>query len=60
MKAMSKQQLAERAGVSMNTLNKWMKPFQQELEQLGLQPNARMLPPSALLFLAEKYCIDIK
>jgi hypothetical protein len=37
-----------------------MKPFQQELEQLGLQPNARMLPPSALLFLAEKYCIDIK
>lgn len=57
---MSKQQLADRAGVSMNTLNKWMKPFQQELEQLGLQPNARMLPPSALLFLAEKYCIDIK
>ena len=57
---MSKQQLADRAGVSLNTLNKWMKPFQQELELLGLQPKARMLPPSVLRFIAGKYCIDIE
>ena len=59
MKAMSKQQLADRAGVSLNTLNRWCKPFQQELEALGLQPRARMLPPVAVKFIAEKLCIDV-
>ena len=54
MKAMSKQQLADKAGVSLNTLNRWCKPFQRELEALGLQPRARMLQ-----FIAEKLCIDV-
>ena len=45
MKAMSKQQLADKAGVSLNTLSKWCKPIQKELLQLGMIPGARMLPP---------------
>ena len=59
MKAMSKQQLADKAGVSLNTLNRWRKPFQRELEALGLQPRARMLPPVVVKFIAEKLCIDV-
>ena len=60
MRAMTKSELAERAGVSVNTLNRWCKPFRQELEAMGLRPNARVLPPNVVMFLAEKYCIDVK
>ena len=56
---MSKQQLADRAGVSLNTLNRWMKPLQQELEARGMLPGARMLPPSIVKFIADRFCIDV-
>jgi transposase len=59
MKAMLKQELADRAGVSVNTLNRWCKPFQKELEAMGLQRKTKMLPPVAVKFLAEKLCIDV-
>ena len=49
MKAMSKQQLADCAGVSVNT----------ELEQMGLSPNDKVLPPNIVKFLVEKFCIDL-
>ena len=56
---MSKQQLADKAGVSLNTLNRWCNPFRQELEALGLQPNARMLPPVVIKFIADKFDLDL-
>lgn len=59
MKAMLKRELADRAGVSVNTLNRWCKPFQKELEAMGLQRKSKMLPPVAVKFLAEKLCIDV-
>ena len=59
MKAMSKQQLADKAGVSLNTLNKWCKPLEQELRSRGLQPGARMLPPNIVKFIADTFCIDV-
>lgn len=59
MKAMSKSELAAKAGVSLNTLNRWMKPLQQQLEDRGMSRNARLLPPSAVKFLAERFCIDV-
>lgn len=39
MKAMSKQQLADAAGVSVTTLMNWCRPFRKELEAMGLLPN---------------------
>ena len=60
MKAMSKQQLADKAGVSINTLNRWCKPFYKDLEAMGLPPKARVLPPIAVKFIAEKFCIDVE
>ena len=59
MKAISKQRLADKAGVSINTLNRWCKPLTKELKAMGLSPNARMLPPNVVKFLAEKFCIDL-
>ena len=59
MKSMSKQQLADKAGVSLNTLNRWCKPFSKELEAIGISPKTRMLPPVAVKLIVEKLCIDI-
>ena len=59
MRAMTKSELADRAGVSVNTLNRWCKPFRQELEAMGLTPKRRLLPPVAVKLIAERLCIDI-
>ena len=59
MKAMSKQELANKAGVSLNTMNKWCKPFEKELLNLGMIPKARVLPPVVVKYIAEKFCIDL-
>jgi hypothetical protein len=59
MKAMSKQELADCAGVSVKTLMNWCRPFRQELAALGMNPHAKKLPPHIIHFLTEKFCIDI-
>lgn len=60
MKAMTKQQLAQCAGVSVRTLNRWCLPYQDELWTLGLKPRMKVLPPSIVAFLADKLCIDVE
>lgn len=47
------------AGVSRNTLMNWCKPFQGELERMGIGPKAKMLPPHVVKFIAEKLCIEL-
>ena len=59
MKAMSKQQLADKAGVTTKTLKNWCRPFRQELATMGVKPTAKKLPPHAVAFLSEKFCIDV-
>lgn len=59
MKAKSKSELAEAAGVSLDTLREWMKPCREELQRMGLRPNARVLPPNVVKYLADRYCIDV-
>ena len=59
MKAMSKQQLADAAGVSVKTLMSWCERYHTELEAMGVKPKARVLPPNVVRFIAEKYCIDV-
>ena len=60
MKAMSKQQLADAAGVSVTTLMNWCRAYQGELEAIGLKPNMRVLPPNVVKFIAETFCIDVE
>ena len=59
MKAKSKSELAMAAGVSLGTLAKWMKPYRQELETLGMRPGMRVLPPRVVKYLSDLYCIDV-
>ena len=56
---MTRQQIACQAGVTVKTLSKWMKPFKQELEAIGLRPGMIVLPPNIVKWIAEKFCIDL-
>ena len=59
MKAMSKQQLADAAGVSVKVLMSWCRPYFKEFEAMGLKPKDRVLPPRIVRFISEKFCIDV-
>ena len=59
MKAMTKQQLANCAGVSVRTLMNWCEPFRSELERMGMKPSSRVLPPHVVKYLSELFCIDV-
>ena len=59
MKAMSKSQLAAAAGVSMRTFQRWLVRHSEELALLGVKPRDKLLPPGAVKFVVEQYCIDI-
>ena len=56
---MSKQQLADAAGVSVKVLMNWCRPYRQQFEALGLKPKDRVLPPKIVKFIAETFCIDV-
>ena len=59
MKAMTKQQLADAAGVSLRTLHRWCLPYRRELEQMGWKPKDILLSPRIVKYLSEKFCIDV-
>ena len=60
MKAMTRTQLAAYAGVSVRTLANWCKPYQHELESLGLKPNMIILPPQIVEWICNRFCIDVE
>ena len=59
MKAMTRQQIAYYAGVSVKTLNNWCKPYREELQAMGLKPKKIVLPPHIVNWMCQKFCIDI-
>ena len=56
---MSKSELAEMAGVSMKTLQRWLSRHSDELAVLGVRPRDKLLPPVAVKYIAEQYGIDL-
>ena len=60
MKAKSKKELADMAGITVDTLREWCKPYEKELQRMGMVPGMRILTPRIVMFLAEKFCIDIE
>jgi hypothetical protein len=58
MKAMSKYELAEAAGVSASTFRRWLKTDKAFLEANGIRSKTKILPPKVVQYLCEKYCID--
>lgn len=59
MKAMTKSELADRAGISVDTLMRWLGPHRQELEARGMRPGMRVLPPRVVTYIVETFCIDV-
>lgn len=59
MKACTKYELAAAAGVSTDTLRRWLKTDKAFLEEHGIRPKTKMLPPVVVKYLCEKYCIDL-
>ncbi|MBR4379786.1 MAG: hypothetical protein IKP48_00830 [Bacteroidaceae bacterium] len=57
MKSMSKQQLASYAGVTVKTLMRWLKPYEKELEQMGMKRNAKVVPPNVVEFILKRFTI---
>ena len=60
MKAMSKQQLADAAGVTVKVLMSWCRPYRRKLEAMGVKPKDRVLSPKVVKFISEKFCIDVE
>ena len=59
MKAMTRQQLAAHAGVTVRTLRKWLEPHQQLLISMGMPEGKGALPPNVVRWIAKQYCIDL-
>ena len=56
---MSKSELAQAAGISVDTLKRWLEPHRKQLVALGMQPNMRVLPPKVVAYIVETFCIDV-
>lgn len=59
MKACSKFELAQAAGVSAETFRRWLRNDKAYLEANGISPSAKILPPKVVKYLCDKYCIEL-
>ena len=57
MKAMSKQKLAKLAGVSRRTFSRWIATRQEALERMGVKSTSHLLPPKAVKYICDEFCI---
>ena len=55
----SKSDLAKFAGVSYSTFKRYLHTRQHILSQMGISPKAQKLPPQAVHYICEDYCIDL-
>ena len=59
MKKLSKTELANAAGVSEKTVQRWCRKHKNVLNRLFTPPKAKKLHPLAVRFLCNYYCIDL-
>lgn len=57
MRAMYKSELAAYAGVSTGTLRRWLMPYRQELNEIGVKPKDQLLSPKAVKFICDQLSI---
>ena len=55
----SKSTLAKLADVSPRTFSRYLKTRQPVLDLMGVSPKAQKLPPQAVRYICEDYCIDL-
>ena len=56
---MFKSELAKLAGVSSRTFRRYLATRRAILTAMGVSPFARKLPPQAVHYISEDYCIDL-
>ena len=52
-------ELANAAGVSTKTFNRWLQTDREKLLELGCLPRSHLITPQAVKYLCEKYVIDL-
>ena len=55
----SKKQLAKLADVSPRTFSRYLATRRHILDAMGISPKAQKLPPQAVKYICEDYCIDL-
>ena len=55
----SKSELAKMAGVSPSTFTRYLRSRRHILDGMGITPKAQKLPPQAVKYICEDYCIDL-
>lgn len=56
---MYKSELARLAGVSPRTFRRYLATRRPILSAMGVSPKAQKLPPKAVQYISNDYCIDI-
>ena len=56
--SMTRQELADKAGVCLATFTKWINRDLPILKKLGYLPRG-LLNPAVVKFICEKYCIEV-
>ena len=59
MKCLLKSELADMAGVSERTLQRWMKRKALQLRELGVDTHTKIIPPHAVRYICKEYGIDL-
>lgn len=55
----SKRELARLADVSPRTFSRYLATRRHILDAMGISPKAQKLPPQAVKYICEDYCIDL-
>ena len=55
----SKSELARLADVSPRTFSRYLSTRRHILDAMGISPKAQKLPPQAVRYICEDYCIDL-
>lgn len=58
MKSAYKYELADAAGVSRRTFQRWLSENRSRLSRFGVKPTSHMLPPRAVKWVCDEYGID--
>ena len=58
MKAMTREELAYRAGVDRKTFYRYLKSHQDELRAIGMRPRER-LPPAVVKWIVDAYGVTL-
>ena len=59
LKYYSKSELAKMANVSPRTFARYLAARRQVFDAMGISPKAQKLPPQAVRYICEDYCVDL-